>query len=90
MRMLFIYFMTSTLRGFLGGQQNQNSGGSVSTTGKGLPPASNLFNPGEVYDFYMYLSPDVRVDPHILDSDGFHLRRINSTISTTQIPYSGL
>uniref|UniRef100_A0AC34PV32 Cleft lip and palate associated transmembrane protein n=1 Tax=Panagrolaimus sp. JU765 TaxID=591449 RepID=A0AC34PV32_9BILA len=56
-RLIMIYFMTSLFKSFFGGQQNQGTGGNLQSTVKGLPPAANFFRAGEVYDFYMFLSP---------------------------------
>jgi hypothetical protein len=59
-RIMFMYFMSYAIRSFMGGNQSQApvkaGSGGVATTGKVFAPSQNLYRPGEVYDFYMYLS----------------------------------
>ncbi|CAI2357390.1 unnamed protein product [Caenorhabditis sp. 36 PRJEB53466] len=52
-QMVMFYFISSMMKGFGGGQSNSNS--TAAATVQKMPPAVNLFYPGQLYDLYLYL-----------------------------------
>ncbi|CAJ0576638.1 unnamed protein product, partial [Mesorhabditis spiculigera] len=57
--MFFFWCVSSLLKGFTGGGQGQgNSTAPAAAGGARFPPSRNLFPVGQLYDFYMYLSPE--------------------------------
>ncbi|KAK0397603.1 hypothetical protein QR680_002188 [Steinernema hermaphroditum] len=55
-RMVMFYAFMSFMRSMTGQQGGSHNTTTAASTGKAYPPARNLFTPGQLFDFHMYLS----------------------------------
>uniref|UniRef100_A0A1I8A149 Cleft lip and palate transmembrane protein 1 homolog n=1 Tax=Steinernema glaseri TaxID=37863 RepID=A0A1I8A149_9BILA len=55
-RMVMMYAFMSFMRSMSGQQGGANNNTAAPATGKAFPPARNIFAPGQLFDFHMYIS----------------------------------
>lgn len=57
-RIIMFYLISSLIKNFFGSKQPVSDTNLTNAPSKVYPPSMNMFSPGELFDYYMYISPE--------------------------------
>lgn len=60
-RIIMFYVISTLIKNFMGSKQSISDSNHTMSLDKVYPASINMFEPGEFFDFYMYLSAQVYI-----------------------------